>query len=450
MENTAYKKFGFVWFTLTAVALLCVGLINLIVDPLGIHKVVAVEGFNKVKTEAMRTEAFVRVVELERARPDAVIVGSSRVKTGLDENHPGFDRTVKSRFNLGLPLLNAYEINAYTAYANSLNPLRQIVYGLDFFSFNVHSPRRPDFDEKRVNATKNLHYAAKRVEDFSATLFSAKMLNSSIKTLRRQPEKTATSKETKALQTTATKETAKGEAPQNDGGNTAAEVPIDTLEEKLPRTVRTNFRFTERTYMSKVWFAGADAAYGLTDKRGKSAPLEAFRATLTLAHENSIDLTLVISPIHARMIEAIRISGLETTFEDWKRLLVKINEEEAAKRGRSPFPLWDFSGYNSVTTEHVPFDNEPQEMKYYIESSHYLKAAGNLALDRAFSHSEPGRNVPKDFGVLLTSKNIEATIEKTRRDGELYRRTHPKDIAEITEEAAVAKKKRDRLRKSAE
>ena len=93
---------------------------------------------------------------------------------------------------------------------------------------------------------------------------------------------------------------------------------------------------------------------------------------------------------------------------------MEINEQEAARSGESPYPLWDFSGYNSLTTEDVPPDGDSEtQMKWYWESSHYKKELGDLVLDRIFDYHHPERIVPDDFGVLLTPKNIKRGIGLT-------------------------------------
>lgn len=52
-------------------------------------------------------------------------------------------------------------------------------------------------------------------------------------------------------------------------------------------------------------------------------------------------------------------------------------------------------------------------------------------LDRIFNYHSPDRTVSADFGVLLTSQNIEAHLDHIRADREHYRQTHPKNLAEI-------------------
>lgn len=150
------------------------------------------------------------------------------------------------------------------------------------------------------------------------------------------------------------------------------------------------------------------------------------------AYREDIDLRLFISPAHARQWETLAVSGLWSKWEEWKRRLTVMNEVEAARAGKSPFPIWDFSGYNSISTEAVPALNDVNIiMRYYIDSSHYTAAAGNLVLDRLFDYHSPERTLPADFGVRITPANIEAHLARIRDERERYRRTHAADVAEI-------------------
>ena len=63
--------------------------------------------------------------------------------------------------------------------------------------------------------------------------------------------------------------------------------------------------------------------------------------------------------------------------------------------------------------------------------------------DRIFNFKTPDRTVPDDFGVLLTSCNIDDHLAQIRTAREQYRQTHPQDVAEIEAMAReVAKAKR--------
>jgi hypothetical protein len=70
-------------------------------------------------------------------------------------------------------------------------------------------------------------------------------------------------------------------------------------------------------------------------------------------------------------------------------------------------------------------------MHWYFDSSHYTPAAGDLILDRIFNFKSADRTVPNDFGVLITSQNIEAHLGHIRTAREHYQKIHPEDISEI-------------------
>jgi hypothetical protein len=99
--------------------------------------------------------------------------------------------------------------------------------------------------------------------------------------------------------------------------------------------------------MNKVWIQ-----YKFTN--GKESTLNYFRSLLDIVYRDNVDLRILISPSHARLWEAPDSVGLWKKFEQWKREMVQINEQQANKYGKTPFPLWDFSGYNTFTTEEVP------------------------------------------------------------------------------------------------
>ena len=127
--------------------------------------------------------------------------------------------------------------------------------------------------------------------------------------------------------------------------------------------------------------------------------------------------------------------------------MVRINGEEAARAGRNPFPLWDFSGYNAITTETVPREGDLQtRMRWYSDSSHYVPALGRVILDKIFvqpvSASNMVSGIPDDFGVLLTPATLDTQLAAIRRGHDEYRATHPADVAEIAGVAAEAARRK--------
>ena len=90
-----------------------------------------------------------------------------------------------------------------------------------------------------------------------------------------------------------------------------------------------------------------------------------------------------------------------------KKDIVLTVEKVAKKYNKKPFRVVDFAVYHEITNEKIPTDSA--KMKFYFESSHYTPELGNIVLDRLMSESEY-----KDFGVEITSKNIDAHIENQK------------------------------------
>ncbi len=160
---------------------------------------------------------------------------------------------------------------------------------------------------------------------------------------------------------------------------------------------------------------------------------------LDFARASDLDLRLFINPVHARLILAVREGGLWPQYEEWKRALVQAVAEEAVASGKPPFQLWDFSGFNSVTSEHIPDRGDFKTiMRGYWESSHYKSETGDLLLSKMLGNSEAGNSVPSDFGQLLTPENIESWIVETRNKMRAYALREPFEadlIKTITEQA---------------
>jgi hypothetical protein len=136
--------------------------------------------------------------------------------------------------------------------------------------------------------------------------------------------------------------------------------------------------------------------------------LDNFKKIVEICQKKNIDLKIFISPSHAIDLEAIRATGRWEVYERWLREVVKIT------------PVWDFYGYNSITTE--PISNN---MKNYADNSHYTKEIGDLVLDKILNFQ--AKKVPQDFGILLTPENVEVQIQKLRRDRALWVEKNPQE-----------------------
>lgn len=185
--------------------------------------------------------------------------------------------------------------------------------------------------------------------------------------------------------------------------------------------------------------------FSLESPIGTQRALSELRSLFRLAYANDIKLHGFISPSHARQSEINAESGLWSHFEEWKRNLARLNEEEAALADKPPYPLWDFSGYDAINTEEVPDHGDTSTaMRWYWESSHYRDSLGELIVRRMLF--EPDRVSPESGGIgsLLATEGIEWHLASIRAARERYRSTHPADVAEIAQIVRDARRRRAR------
>jgi hypothetical protein len=162
------------------------------------------------------------------------------------------------------------------------------------------------------------------------------------------------------------------------------------------------------------WFDPPERMYCLSHPDTLMSGLDPYRFMLRQAHAEGTELHLFVSPLHTAIRAVIDVVGLGERFEFWLRELVRINDEEAARAGRQPFALWDFSDTNSITVESVPADGDLKPMRWFWETSHYREITGNLVLDRVFGTRDPSRPLPEDFGARLTAASIETLLDRSR------------------------------------
>jgi hypothetical protein len=124
--------------------------------------------------------------------------------------------------------------------------------------------------------------------------------------------------------------------------------------------------------------------------------------------------------------------GLLDEYENWKRQLAQIFAEvSSADSERTDATLWDFSGYNLITTETIPAGQSGKFMRWYSDPVHFEPKAGNLILDRMFGLPSDTVEGIGGFGIKLTPENVEALLENERRDSARYRQENPEEILHL-------------------
>ncbi|MFQ3612158.1 MAG: hypothetical protein SNJ68_00410 [Cyanobacteriota bacterium] len=369
MAKHSFRKFNNTFMTMSFLAVCTISLFNLAIDPLGVIGSPSIAGVNAIKPKTLNNSRLFKAVDIARVRPKSILLGSSRTDIGLDPSHPTL---IQPAYNLGLTAPNIYELRRYFEHALAIQPeLEQVVIGLDFQMFNDLRTPQPDFRDQRLG-----HVGIIGSDLLDVTL-SLDALSASWETLLR-----------------------------NRNPNPPRSVRVNGMMVRKPREVDLRVFFdtiarAQRQYQDGVY-------KGFSSYENSLTHLEAIVETCAV---RGIQLVLFISPAHATEWESIYNLGLWPLFEQWKRDIVRLH------------PVWDFSGYNSVTSEVIS-----PGMIYYTDSSHYTPSAGQLVLNRIFNHQL--ESVPYDFGRYLIPEMLTFHQEAIANERLIWHEKQP-DLARV-------------------
>jgi hypothetical protein len=406
------KKYLYLFIFFTLLSFSCLAVVNYVVDPYRFFDSADRPGVNEYRQRFFYGQYVSKPYALREQAPEAVILGVSRAGSSLATDHPGWLHT--HVYNYAMAGSTAYLMWRNYQHAKASGELKKVVLMLDFYMFNVHYTRHVrDYEERlAVNSdfSKNYGLPVRFFKDTVSSLISFEMLYESWNTVLAQ---------SKIAKQTLYKATL---------------TPTGFwINEPYPnRPQRRLFGNIESQYMTITWFPRPEQKFSLQRGDG-STNLVYLQKILADAHREGIDLRLGFMPFHARLAESMRIVGIWSDFEQWKKEVVGLIEKEAAAANQPPFPIWDFTGYNSITTEPVPLrDDMTTRMKWHLDPSHVSRAAGDLMQNLILG---TGGERHDDFGQLVTSSNIEAYISRSHIRREAYVKIFPKDIEEIKRRA---------------
>ena len=379
--------------------------INLAIDPFATDRWLDITGLNHGKPEAGDHERLVKLFDVYRLKPEAISMGSSRTQFGLYIDGAKWGNTPIYNFGVSGPGID--EVQRLLAHVTAHGKLKKAIIGLDFFMFNADflQPGVESFNNSALSYPSDLN----PFREWTAMLSTAMSLDTLDASWATFQFNQHTQRDMDVLPRTPS--------------------PTDPQQYNY----RHMFLRQATGYLDGIYFPKSTGRF-VFQNAARGSMFEHFRQIVRFSYQHHIDARFFISPSNAWQWEVIDAAGLWPQFEYWKRQLVIILNEEATLSGRPPFPLWDFSGYNSVTTQTVPACGSHEPMSHYFDSSHYKPAVGQLVLDRALSQNTS--SVPDDFGVQITPSNIESDLVTIRRDRERWRSAHPADHKEIWQLAA--------------
>jgi len=401
--------------------LLAVAGFNLLVDPFWVFDTPTIAGFSADKTQYYKHTRMAKAHQVRLLKPGGIILGTSRAEHGLDPEHPGWEPKSRPVFNLALSSGRISEALAYLQHANSVNRLNQVVLAVDFFMFDASELYGKGYDETRLDMKEQFMPSSGWIKDLTSSLLSIDALIASVETVRTQGKTDFVPYRRNGFHNPG----ANWNRIQQAGGHRAA--------------MLSNLRYD--MVAEDGW-----SLFRLRNGSNNRYPtLKAFRELVEFCIHEDIRLVVLISPVHVIKLEVLYQFGLWDEFEYWKRELTRIVADARRKDRGGYVELWDFTGYNSITTEPFPAKGDDQtRMRWYWEGSHYRKEAGDLVLDRVLNYTAENRTVPAWFGVKLSPDMIDDHLDEIRRQRNIFASEHTTVISEVTnliEQTAEARKR---------
>lgn len=401
---------------------------NLAVDPYDFRGMLGITAIDPNRINLFGPEAPVRPEWLGKTfnvrwyQPDTVVFGSSSAGSLLASeavrSHP--EKKFGARifhFSVAGPSIGALKL--YFLHTAALLPPKQAVLELQFFMFNADRYKPTDQSFLDAPFAQRSDYDRRFRETMLQMSVETRTTRDSIDMMliRAQTGWTMSRIESELA--------AFGAQPAPAPAPASVAPPLVTPDE-----FRRQFTAVDRAIYAGIFHHKPNIKFIFTDDTGYDT-FDDLKDILYEARRRGIKLRVYLAPSHVRMYEMITHDGHWALFEEWKRRVARIVADDAAQHPDDPITLWDFAGYNSITTEPFPTAPAPTlALTHFLDTVHWNASTRDLLVDRLFNYDD-GRAVPDDFGVRLTPRNVEAVIASARRAKAEYEAAHKAELDEL-------------------
>lgn len=308
-------------------------------------------------------------------RPDTIYLGNSRTELGLAVPAGGKARV----FNAALSGSTLGDAIRMLGHARQAGPVRRVVWGIDAPSFTLNTGNS-ELDAGVV--ARDGGYLARRVLIDLQRAVSLDMSQDSLALLR-------------------------GKA------------------ETVCRASLAGFGQRDNACMAHriAGWGGTAAVVGARTReflRGEGPSAGALPALeQALGSACGIEWQLYVNPTHAMTIDALYWAGKGHRYEEWLRALAAMGQR--MRSAGCAVRVYDFSGFNRITSEPVPRQGDRADMRNYWETSHYRDHVGAAILARL----DGAPAAPDGFGVELLPDTVERRIAALRGARTAYLSDHP-------------------------
>ncbi len=362
--------------------------LNYVTDPYFIHQWDS-PLLNRLAPAQQKLMPWAKTYAAYRFQPEIVYLGSSRTEIGLPVDEQLFaDKRVFNLAISGASLGDAANMLKHTAFFHQPS---MVIWGLDYgWQFREKSGNT-DFNNELI--AKSSSYPLVRTFHNLKRSLSMAMTGDTLNILLGRSEKSCKSllayyghKASPCLEV----------IMRNEGGTKKAFEEVQKKKAPLspPTDVVATIHFLEQ---------------------------------ITKEHcQNGTAFRFFIQPIHA-LAELSYWNTLEDDLGNWKRALVTM--VDTLRQEGCDIQLFDFSGFNRITTEDIPQITGKDNMQHYWEQSHYRGEVGRQILEElVWTGKKPLNDA---FGIELRGDTIEKYLANYHLMQGKYITEHPEEMSKM-------------------
>ncbi len=361
------KKWIKVWAIIIIIIIPIVGGFNYLIDPYGMNNFVKIDRINKYKKSNTGYTFRFKTNIIRNYKFDTLMLGTSRI--GVMDPKVVNKYTNGNTFNFEAPGSITEQQHKLFLYALKYNNIKTLVYGIDFMSFNKNRTNKNDFKEfdelyneienKEEISNYDLYLNLKTFKDSSIVLFK-NLLNKNIF-------------ESHFLY---------------ENGMRDYTDYIEALRKgtfKIDKGIDSSIKgyFKENTGIYKNYKFSYEY-------------LKYFKKTIEYCKNNNIQVFVYIPPMYSDHFDALSSAGYYDEFELFKKELVQVVD------------YVDFTGHNTITNN----------KNNYWDTSHLRKELTVIVMAKLFN--DKSKEIPLDFGVMVSNNNISAHLLNLRQQIKPY------------------------------
>lgn len=286
----------------------------------------------------------------KRMMPQTILIGTSRM--GILNPKDVENHTKDKVYNMAMSGASIYEQSMYAQFAIETLHVKQIIWGIDFFSFNPEAMQHFSFSKERLTETLYLKDYHEGLLSLDAFFASFQTLSDSLLSQKKAKVDFKIGHDTyaefKTLLSTQGLSFIDGKIEKGLQGYASKKELFNSELFKNPHSIDANFTLIKDIFL--------------------------------LARQHDVKIIFYISPTYHEHLNLIYALGLENSYNAFTTKLSELS------------PYWNFNTNNSIT----------KDKNNFWDNSHMREEIGTLVINKIFQQDAPIE--PFDFGIFVKSK----------------------------------------------